>query len=744
MGSAGIYTQEIDLSLYASNETDTFFGVVGHFSKGPLDQEEPTLITSYPELLATFGQPRSDGDSQAWYACREYLRRGNKLKVVRVESTANPAAAAVSSLRGYEEGSALESGADGDCSGAAGTFASTTATFQTNKVQPGDILKITSGADAGFYEIDTVPGETSVTVKNVSAWPGGATGLNYEVVTGLRQELADGATSIPALREFTSATGRFTAGTDNCNVQPDDLLVIEDSGDPEDNGIYVIETVSNATTLVVNRDFPVGSKSGLSYKIFSHIAAQDIGATSAPTTRTLTCAGHDFATSHGVVVGDWLYINDAGDTGDNGWYYITNVAATVLTVNRDWPEGNNTGLTFQVFPHSVKLAGYYKGTYGDNMEVFVTASAGEPGSKVDIEVRESGVQVEKWFEVGYMTAATDLADSEYVVPTVTANRGGIPADADVDFAGGDDGESGIVDADYIGGVGEGLQLFASAESERVDVLAIPGEYSQAIGDALIALAENRRNCIVLLDPPPWATVDTAQEVVQWSNGTGSLGRTTPLSTSYGACYWPWVKVYDEYHGAYRWTAPSGHIAAVFAYNDRIAYPWFAPAGGNRGKLIGSSGLRITPDQGQRDYMQSGTNVVNPLVVYSDEGTMVYGQKTCLRSTTALNRLNVRRMVMWVANSAASALRNIIFDPNDESSWKLVYDVVNPLTRFVKKNRGLEDYLIVCDETNNTAITKANYQLICDIYLKPILAAEEIHLRFIITSQDANFQELTGS
>jgi phage tail sheath protein FI len=234
------------------------------------------------------------------------------------------------------------------------------------------------------------------------------------------------------------------------------------------------------------------------------------------------------------------------------------------------------------------------------------------------------------------------------------------------------------------------------------------------------------------------------EAVQWHNGQGSFGRTTSLATSFGATYWPWVKVYDEYNSTFRWIAPSGPVAGAIAYNDAVAYPWYAPAGGDRGKLPSVSGVATTPTQGQRDYMQSGLNCVNPIVNYAGEGVMIYGQKTCYRYTTALNRINVRRMVMWITSNGSSSLRRLIFDPNDSSTWKLAKDVLEPLCRFVKKNRGLNDYLIVCDDTNNTATTIANYQLIVDVYLKPVLAAEQIHLRFTLTSQDANFEELLGA
>lgn len=742
--SAGVYSREIDLSLYASNEAETYFGVIGHFSKGPLDPDAPTLITSYPQLIATYGTPRSDGTSKMWYACRNYLRRGNKLKVVRVESAANPALAASSALRGYDTDTLALSGSqdDGDCT-VAGKFGSATAAFQTNNINPGDILVIAdtgSPDNDGYYEIDVVDSETQVTLKDLTSWANPAlTGLDFSVITGLRATADDGATSVPALREFTSAGAAFS-GNRGCAVRSGDILSIEDDSgsDPEDNGLYLVESIPTATKLVVNRDFPVGSLTGLTYKVYSLIAGGDDGATSVPATRTLTSAAQDF-TAHGVVAGDWVYVNDSGSVGDNGWFMITNVATTVLTVNRDWPEGSNTALTFSVFPSAVKLAGATKGTWGDNLEAFVTRNSAVATS-IDVEIRENGEQVEKWFGTTYATMATDLADSDYVTVTSIAGRGGIPSDSDYDFAGGDDGITGITDADYIGGDGEGLQLFSSGDSEQVDAIAVPGESSEAIGNALITLAETRRNCMALIDTPDWGTIDSAQEVVQWTNGQG-FGRSTSINSSFADVCWPWVKEYDEYNAAYVWVPPSGHRAATYAYNDSQAYPWYAPAGGKRGKLLGVSGIRYTPNQGDRDYLQGGTNIVNPVVLFTEEGAMFYGQKTGLRATTALNRISVRRMLIWLETQSESVLRNIVFDPNDEATWRGIKSVLNPLCAYIKAQRGISSYLVVCDATNNTAVTMANNQIIVSMYLKPVPTGEQIHIRYILTSQGANFEEL---
>lgn len=742
MASPGVYPTEVDLSLYTSIEASTYFGVVGTFNKGPLDTV--TLITSFPELIQNFGTPFSGGTAHAWYACREYLRRGNKLKVVRVDSAATPSVTAKGNVRGYYSNPVPLDGPHADITTAGAGTATSAAlfTFRTDNVKPGDILHITAGADTGYWEIGVVNSELVVTCVGITAWPsGGAGAQTAEVISGLRQSLADGATSTPALRTFTSATGRFAHATASNHVQVGDILLINDIAPTDgDNGLYVVESVG-ATTVVVNRDWPVGSLANLTYQIYTWIASGDDGATAGPanTIVSATTWNNDFVTK-GVVAGDMLVVNDAVDTGNNGTYYITNVAATTLTVHKNFPQAL-TGLTFYVYPSAVKFAAYYTGDYGDDLELYVTANAGAPNTAIDLEVRENGVMVEKWFGTTYTTIATDLAASTYIVPTQIAGRGGIPANHDTDMMGGGNGTAGIVDADYIGVSGTGLQLFASAEAEEVDILAVPSVYSQAVGDALVAIAEARQNCMVLCDTPPWATVDTPTEATQWHNGQGGFGRTTAISSSFACVYWPEVYVYDEYNAAYYYTSPAGFVAAAWANSDKISYKWFAPAGGVRGKIVGAAGTRMVPSQGQRDYMQQGTNAVNPVVNFVGEGIMLYGQKTCLRTTTALNRINTRRMLIWIEQNGAKVLRNFVTDPNDATTWRAVKGVLDPLLRYVKANRGISDYLIVCDASNNTAITMANYQLIVEVFLKPIPAAEEIKVRFVLTAQDANFEEL---
>jgi phage tail sheath protein FI len=233
-------------------------------------------------------------------------------------------------------------------------------------------------------------------------------------------------------------------------------------------------------------------------------------------------------------------------------------------------------------------------------------------------------------------------------------------------------------------------------------------------------------------------VDSVQDILNWHNGT--LVRTSAFNSSYGTLMWAWQKVYDEYNVRDVWTAPSGHVASEMAYTDTVAYPWFAPAGFKRG-LLKSSDVRYSPDQGERDSMQNGTQCVNPIVNFVGVGIAVFGQKTLLRSNSALNRVNVRRMLLQVETVIAGACRYLTFDPNDDALFRELEQITEPTLSQVLTQRGIREYKLV---NATTDADRENVTLRGRIFIKPMKAAEIIVLEYVLTSQGANFEELIAA
>jgi hypothetical protein len=623
------------------------------------------------------------------------------------------------------------------------TFTSAGATFQTNGVAAGDVLYVNDSGtltDNGYYTIETVDSETQVTVDR--DWPAGSnTSLDYTIygtnshsATQLEAQ-ADGATSVPATRQFTSALATFSTN----GVRAGDSLVI--AGTAGDEGIYTIASVDSETQVTVSEDWPAGSLGTITYEVWTLNRKGDTS-----TDGEFVDTGADFQ-EQGVKAGDVLYINDAVSTGDNGYYLITGLKSgsedTTLEVNVSaWTTGSLTDLSYEIISGSVTFQAATKGTWATGLQLLTTRNAGDK-DLFDLATRDSDgvLQLEKLFAMDRSTVVADTAaNSSLWTATLVTGRGEVVPGKTTIVSGGDDGYTGIVDGDYIGSVatGTGLKSFRNSESIDINLVAVPGNTSQNVQDELIDLCDYRGDCFAILDIPDDPTVDSVQDALDFSNGL--LGRTTAMNSNRAAVYWAWQKVYDEFHDVDVWTAPSGHMAAVYAYNDNQQGAWYAPAGMKRGKVIGSTEARFSPDQDERDSLQSSGQVINPLVNFTGEGIFAYGQKTTTRVSSALDRVNVRRMLLYVEKVIATAARVLVFDPNDEVLDREFAQLAEPVLRDVMSKRGIREWRIISATTDTD---RDNNKAVFQLFIKPTKAAEIIEIQFILTPQGADFQELAA-
>jgi hypothetical protein len=283
-----------------------------------------------------------------------------------------------------------------------------------------------------------------------------------------------------------------------------------------------------------------------------------------------------------------------------------------------------------------------------------------------------------------------------------------------------------------------LDLYANAEEIDVN-LFIDSDKSVAIKQYIIGICESRLDSMVILDPPSEYCINNigseTTDLADWRNNTLNE------NTSYASLYSSWLEVYDKFSGKYRWVSPSGYVAGVYARNDSLAQAWYAPAGFNRAILRNVRKLSWNPDQGQRDVLYK--NGINPLVSFSGQGKVVFGQKTLLDKDSAFNRVNVRRLFIVLEKSIATACKYFLFEPNDEVTRMLLVNTIDPYLRDVRGKRGIQEFLIVCDTSNNTGQRIDANELWCDIYIKPTRAAEFIVLNFVATATGASFQEMTN-
>jgi len=213
------------------------------------------------------------------------------------------------------------------------------------------------------------------------------------------------------------------------------------------------------------------------------------------------------------------------------------------------------------------------------------------------------------------------------------------------------------------------------------------------------------------------------------------------NSNYATVYGNWIKVYDGTSDKQIWIPFSGNAAAIYARNDANFAPWYAPAGYTRGIVTAATDIAISPTQRQRDQLYRVA--INPVTQFPNEGIIVFGQKTLQRKPTAFDRVNVRRLFLDLEKRTRETLKYFIFEPNTFLTRTKVVNTLTPIFENCKQTEGVYDYLIVCDERNNTSARIENNELVVDIYLKPVRAAEFILVNFYAVNNDVNFEEIVG-
>ena len=224
---------------------------------------------------------------------------------------------------------------------------------------------------------------------------------------------------------------------------------------------------------------------------------------------------------------------------------------------------------------------------------------------------------------------------------------------------------------------------------------------------------------------------TVREIIQWSNGVHPLN-SYPLNTDFAALYWPWLNITDIDNGFDVWVPPSGTVAGAYARNDNIAYPWYAPAGLERGLLTAVNDVYNRPTLVERDSMYGNGNAINPIVSFADSnGFVIFGQKTLQRRPTALDRVNVRRMLFYVEKQIKNLSRRLLFEPNDDGTRRKFIGIAKGVLDFVSVNRGITQYNVQCDTILNTADVIDRNELRAKIGIIPTKAVEFIFIEFTI-------------
>jgi len=262
---------------------------------------------------------------------------------------------------------------------------------------------------------------------------------------------------------------------------------------------------------------------------------------------------------------------------------------------------------------------------------------------------------------------------------------------------------------------------ANMELWDFHILIAPDSSAEVTANAGVALCDFRKDAIFIADPPYGKTYAGA---TAWHNGDS--GRSTALNSSYAAAYWPWLKDYDSVNGEYVWCPPSVFVAEKYLQVDRTYGPWYAAAGDVRGK-IAAFDYEASPSLAERDVMYGDLNALNPIVNFATKGLEIFGQKTLLRETSALNRVNVRRMVIYAKKLIKVAMDSMVFEPHNADSWAKATNLINAILEPIRQRNGLADYKVTIDDTTNTASLIQQSIMSGVIQLVPVGTIEIIEL-----------------
>jgi phage tail sheath protein FI len=294
-----------------------------------------------------------------------------------------------------------------------------------------------------------------------------------------------------------------------------------------------------------------------------------------------------------------------------------------------------------------------------------------------------------------------------------------------------------------------IDAVADPEVVEMNLLVVPGLTHEPLTSHMIEVCENRGDALAIIDLTG-GYVPSSENNSEESANRGSVAtvisylKTRGLNTSYGAAYHPWVQTRDVVQGQLLWVPPSVAALGTYASSENSTEIWFAPAGFNRGGLTnGAAGIpivgvreKLTSDERDRLYEQN----INPIAAFPSEGIVVWGQKTLQTTPSALDRVNVRRLLIYVKKEISRMATRVLFDQNVERTWLRFKQVANPFLESVKTRYGLTDYRLVLDETTTTPDLIDQNAVYGLVYLKPARSIEFIAIDFVLTDSGAAFED----
>ena len=735
--SPGVHVREIDLTNVVPAVSTSIGAIAGPFQKGPVSSV--TAISSEEQLLQTFGKPNSS-NFEFWFTAANFLQYGDALRVVRAESAILNAGANSGIL--IRDDDHYE------------------ASFSTGQGSHGEWTARTAGTWGNSIGVDICPSARAFSQQLGSLnLVNGAGAVGDLSITVDNQDATDATIAIGDIIQFYDASaivaivnGAITVPTKNLTVDNNSGTIavgmrVLGAGISDGDEVVKVATVTSQTALILDKAITVADNIPL---VFS------------------AAAGHTKVESGNVeyevtaVSGEVLTIRVLDDPAGGGLQTIIPDNSLIRRRWRfsdlfdappgtsDWSTANGRGeldeLHVAVYDKTGDITGFDVDVKGQRtssvIEVFPAMSK-NPSAKTT--QGGNNYYADVIFRSSSFIYWTDhiSAGSNWGTDIATGTDYTLVSGVNVDtLTGGTD--------DYAVTAGE-LELAYDkfADTENLDINLVLGGPSSAVADTVAGhdthvtmitdLVELRKDCVGFVSPYRAATVGVTSSITATENVKDAFD-TCP-SSSYMVFDSGYKYMYDKYNDVYRFVPLNGDTAGLCAYTDGVADPWFSPAGYNRGGLRSAIKLSYNPQKADRDILYKAR--INPVVDFPGQGVTLFGDKTALSRPSAFDRINVRRLFLVLEKAIATAAKFQLFEFNDEFTRAQFRNLVEPFLRDVQGRRGIFDFKVVCDTTNNTGEVIDRNEFIGDIYIKPARSINFITLNFIAVRTGVAFSEVGG-
>ena len=699
--SPGVNVSEIDLTNVVPGVSSSIGAFAGQFSWGPAAIR--ILVDSENKLASTFGKPNNNNFT-SFFTAANFLAYTNNLRVVRAIDNANTFNS--TSISDFINLTTLTVTTNSSSNNV--VFTDDVADY----IDRGDTFKVTTPAgDIFTLTANTVSGNTVVVYNNLVGTSTGssvvlpASQTNVSIANEADYELNFNAGTYSKYGAFF---GRYAGGFGNSLT----IGVCSSANSFSKIGLTA-NTTAASSTIVLNTGYANTFLSsgdsinvgGTDYEVVSIGAVTDV-TSSVELSNPIDTTKTEVTTST-----KWAYA-DQFDSAPGTSQYVANKGASddelhVIVIDTDGKFTGERGTVLEKYSHISKAddartddgsPNYYVTRIFNNSKYIYVADH-IAGSTNWGSVSEVGLR----FNI-LSNYSSKLSGGTDVAPTT----------ADI-YA--------------------GYDLFANPD--EVDIsLVLTGDNNQTIVNHALDIVNQRKDCVAFVSP----TRADAVESVNLDNIIAYRNALTP-STSYSVFDSGWKYQFDKYNNKYRFVPLNGDIAGLCARTDNIRDPWWSPGGFNRGQILNAIKLSWNPSKAQRDELYK--NGINPVVAFPGEGIVLYGDKTMQTKPSAFDRINVRRLFIVLEKAIAIAAKYSLFEFNDAFTRAQFVSIVEPFLRDVKGRRGIYDFKVICDDTNNTAEVIDTNRFIGDIYIKPARSINFIQLNFVAVRTGVDFTEIAG-